>query len=163
MAASSVLGPIEPLRATKKLAGQTEGAAAMTSRDRMAVMIRGIDCETCFAEMKSSPFATGFDRVGSYALVPPEWLTAECSHGRRGVSLEPVERDNDGVTGDGGPIQEDQAGPSTASIEDQKSFQQSRWRELFPDGLDATKGIGYPAREVGRYGSHPQHDGSDDE
>jgi hypothetical protein len=35
-----------------------------------------------------------------------------------------------------------------------------------PDGwmnLDATKNIGYPAREQGRYGSHPSHDGFDDE
>ncbi len=35
-----------------------------------------------------------------------------------------------------------------------------------PDGwnnLDATKGMGYPARESGRYGSHPSHDGFDDE
>jgi hypothetical protein len=35
-----------------------------------------------------------------------------------------------------------------------------------PDGrlnLDATKNWGYPARERGRYGSHPTHDNFDDE
>jgi hypothetical protein len=31
------------------------------------------------------------------------------------------------------------------------------------NNLDATKGIGYPVRESGRYGSHPSHDGFDDE
>jgi hypothetical protein len=31
------------------------------------------------------------------------------------------------------------------------------------DTLDATKNIGYPARESGRYGSYPAHDGFDDE
>jgi hypothetical protein len=29
--------------------------------------------------------------------------------------------------------------------------------------LDATRNMGYPAREGGRYGSHPSHDGFDDE
>jgi hypothetical protein len=33
------------------------------------------------------------------------------------------------------------------------------WR----NNLDATKNYGYPARESGRYGSHPSHDGFDDE
>jgi hypothetical protein len=31
------------------------------------------------------------------------------------------------------------------------------------DNLDATKNCGYPAREAGRYGSYPSHDGFDDE
>jgi hypothetical protein len=31
------------------------------------------------------------------------------------------------------------------------------------DNLDATKDCGYPAREEGRYGSYPSHDGFDDE
>jgi hypothetical protein len=31
------------------------------------------------------------------------------------------------------------------------------------DNLDATKNRGYPAREEGRYGSYPSHDGFDDE
>jgi len=29
--------------------------------------------------------------------------------------------------------------------------------------IDATKNYGYPAREAGRYGSHPSHDGFDGE
>ncbi len=31
------------------------------------------------------------------------------------------------------------------------------------NNLDATKNIGYPVRDEGRYGSHPSHDGFDDE
>jgi hypothetical protein len=31
------------------------------------------------------------------------------------------------------------------------------------DRRDRTKGYGYPARESGRFGSHPMHDGFDDE
>jgi len=35
--------------------------------------------------------------------------------------------------------------------------------ERWWDNLDATKNRGYPAREEGRYGSYPSHDGFDDE
>ncbi|HQU93806.1 MAG TPA: hypothetical protein PLK77_16035 [Pyrinomonadaceae bacterium] len=34
---------------------------------------------------------------------------------------------------------------------------------LWPRNLDASKNIGYPCREDGRYGSYPSHDGFDDE
>ncbi len=44
--------------------------------------------------------------------------------------------------------------------EDQEEFNDApEWW----NNLDATKGIGYPAREEGRYGSYPSHDGFDDE
>jgi hypothetical protein len=36
-------------------------------------------------------------------------------------------------------------------------------RPSWGDDLDATKNCGYPAREEGRYGSYPSHDGFDDE
>lgn len=36
-------------------------------------------------------------------------------------------------------------------------------RPAWWDNLDATKNRGYPAREDGRYGSYPSHDGFDDE
>jgi hypothetical protein len=36
-------------------------------------------------------------------------------------------------------------------------------RPSWSDNLDATKNCGYPAREEGRYGSYPSHDGFDDE
>lgn len=36
-------------------------------------------------------------------------------------------------------------------------------RPAWWDNLDATKNRGYPAREEGRYGSYPSHDGFDDE
>jgi len=36
-------------------------------------------------------------------------------------------------------------------------------RPAWWDNLDATKNCGYPAREEGRYGSYPSHDGFDDE
>lgn len=41
----------------------------------------------------------------------------------------------------------------------EQEIEDPEWRH----NLDATKGIGYPAREEGHYGSHPAHDGFDDE
>ena len=42
---------------------------------------------------------------------------------------------------------------------DEEEIEEPAWRS----NLDATKGIGYPAREDGRYGSYPSHHGFDDE
>lgn len=41
----------------------------------------------------------------------------------------------------------------------EQEIEDPEWRH----NLDATKDIGYPAREEGRYGSHPAHDDFDDE
>ncbi len=41
----------------------------------------------------------------------------------------------------------------------ESDIERPSWR----DSLDATKNRGYPAREDGRYGSYPSHDGFDDE
>ena len=49
------------------------------------------------------------------------------------------------------------ASPDSARHEDKVKVE--RWW----DNLDATKNRGYPAREEGRYGSYPSHDGFDDE
>lgn len=132
----------------------------MAVKGRQSVRVLGHDCEECFSALKADCASIGFPRVGDFAVVPVSWLEATCSHGRDGVRLEPVEPDNGGeyVPTPGGRSE-----GQWPAIENQKAFQQSRWRELFPDGIDATKGIGYPARETGRYGSHPQHDGSEDD
>jgi hypothetical protein len=51
--------------------------------------------------------------------------------------------------------------PSTESLR----YKEGAEIELpaWSNNLDATKNIGYPARESGRYGSHPSHDAFDDE
>jgi len=132
-----------------------------------SVRVLGYDCDDCLAQLKADCAANGHARVGQFAVVPVVWLRHECPHGRSGVLLEPVEPDHDGGVGlsdeddDGGQEVVSEA-DMKSGIEDQPDFKKGRWRELFPDTIDATKGIGYPAREVGRYGSHPQHDGSDD-
>lgn len=143
------------------------GKDNMEDAKLQSVSVRGHDCDKCLAALKADCAAVGHPKVGAFAVVPSSWLEAECPHGRSGVFLEPVESEADGIvclSDDEDPrvrmIMEKSG--SGGGLEDQPEFQKSRWRELFPDTLDATKGIGYPAREVGRYGSHPQHDGSDE-
>lgn len=135
-----------------------------------SVRVLGHDCDDCFAALAADCIAIGHPKIGTYAVVRARWLHSECPHGRTGVWLEAVEPDDE----DNGTVwlsdvenprvrEIMRKGHSTAGLEDQPDFKKSRWRELFPDTIDATKGIGYPAREVGRYGSHPQHDGSEDD
>jgi hypothetical protein len=57
-----------------------------------------------------------------------------------------------------------------AAIDFDPSPEPTRWKDgeeieapAWWNNSDATKGIGYPAREEGKYGSHPSHDGFDDE
>lgn len=136
--------------------------------DTIRVRVLGRDCPECFKALLLECDALGSPLAGTAGIVPAAWLDHSCSHGREGVFLERVDQE-DAATDDSDDNQGDleiqvdvELGRSAATLDDQKWFQQERWRELYPDAIDATKGIGYPAREVGRYGSHPQHDGSDD-
>lgn len=74
------------------------------------------------------------------------WLTAACPHGRPGLRFERAMAD------DGAPSREPERVRS-GEVESEAS----------DSGIDATKGIGYPVREHGPYGSHPAHDDFDDE
>jgi hypothetical protein len=53
----------------------------------------------------------------------------------------------------------DNASPESLRYKGKVEAETPSWR----NNLDATKDYGYPARETGRYGSHPSHDGFDDE
>jgi hypothetical protein len=132
----------------------------MSYEGRQSVRVIGHDCEECFAALAADCAEIGFPQIGKFAVVPVSWLQAVCPHGRRGVQLESIQPDDNAGSSEAA---QDEPGRSTATLEDQKPFKQSRWRELFPDTKDASKGIGYPAREHGWYGSYPQNDGSEDE
>lgn len=53
----------------------------------------------------------------------------------------------------------DNASPESLRYKGKVEVERPAWW----NNLDATKDYGYPAREVGGYGSHPSHDGFDDE
>jgi hypothetical protein len=87
--------------------------------------------------------------------VPAHWAGYRCPHLEHGFELDfqSVETNPVGSTGEF----------STESMrcksEDETEIEPPEWW----NNLDATKNIGYPVREQGRYGSHPSHDGFDDE
>jgi len=53
----------------------------------------------------------------------------------------------------------EKASPESMRFKGEIEAESPSWR----NNLDATKNYGYPAREAGRYGSHPSHDGFGDE
>jgi hypothetical protein len=75
--------------------------------------------------------------------VPEEWLLHRCSHRPDGLRLQLVVEHHD---------------------EKEMAAERSVWGvSVWRDSIDATKNIGFPARESGKYGSHPSHDAFNDE
>lgn len=101
-------------------------------------------CAECRNELlKESQALGGLPLAGEIVIVPEHWLRVSCPHGRRGLKLKALHWNG-------------QAGRISDAAVEAKDF------ECY-DRLDATKNIGYPVREHGRYGSHPIHDGFGDE
>jgi hypothetical protein len=96
------------------------------------------DCSECLktllAESKS---LGGLPLAGEIVIIPKNWLSRICPHGCAGLKFEPQVFDS-----------------STVGIENPDVDRPKR----FDSRMDATKNIGYPAREHGPYGSHPMHD-----
>lgn len=86
-----------------------------------------------------------FQRLSSSKNAPPSKL------GTRGASPKDSGRKPKHSTGD--------ASSESARNTGKVGVERPEWW----DNLDATKNCGYPAREEGRYGSYPSHDGFDDE
>jgi hypothetical protein len=124
------------------------------------IYVRVVDwtCDFCRDELLKECRRAGLELPTSqFATIPEAWATRTCPHGKSFrldvIGPSPI---HDLVHVDG-------------DVEDARSEDLSRegrgrpwWRETYPETIDASKGIGYPAREGGRYGSYPQHDGSDD-
>jgi hypothetical protein len=105
----------------------------------------GWDCDECRDALLLECREFGLpEPIKEIILVPERWISHRCPHGKIGITLnvvEPMERDD----------KDDDREAVRADVEEVEA----------PDGwlnLDATRGIGYPAREQGRYGSHPSHD-----
>ena len=74
---------------------------------------------------------------------PEEWLLRRCLHRPDGLRLQLAAEDPD---------------------QKEMEAEQSVWgASVWRDTIDAAKNIGYPVRESGKYGSHPSHDGFNDE
>ena len=78
---------------------------------------------------------------------PERWVRHRCPHMDDGLVLD------SGTPIDAIDIESNRIKDGEAEIEAPEWW----------NNLDASKGIGYPAREDGRYGSYPSHDGFGDE
>jgi hypothetical protein len=112
------------------------------------------NCKECRNELLWDCQESGLPApISEIFLVPERWVSHECHHSEGEFALK---------------IEDPELGRT--EIEPEKDAESMRWKEEeeieAPDwcnNLDATKDIGYPVRETGRYGSHPSHDGFDDE
>ncbi len=111
--------------------------------------------------------------------VPSDQFTKHraLAHGRVGQSrrteqtpvASPLRRPHAQSVGEGGKMKRKPAAKEGRSREDFQTESRREKGELeverpsWWDNLDSTKNHGYPAREEGRYGSYPSHDGFDDE
>lgn len=105
------------------------------------------DCLKCRnALLREANSLGGLPLGGEVVLIPKHWLNAACPHGRRGLRFDLDSADT---------------GAQPREVERAKSSEVEM--EVFDSRMDATKNIGYPAREHGPYGSHPMYDDFDDE
>ncbi len=89
--------------------------------------------------------------ITEFIWVPKRWASHKCTHIENGLVLKFKNPVTNGV-------QPDPTGPNDPADGTDITQQVERW-----DRHDASKGIGYPCREEGSYGSYPSHDGFDDE
>jgi hypothetical protein len=87
--------------------------------------------------------------TGEFISVPQRWAFHKCTHIENGLVLKFESKLRNGLQLD---VEDDtpEHGTEVVGLES-------------CDSLDASKGIGYPCREEGGYGSYPSHDGFDDE
>lgn len=106
------------------------------------------DCEECRNELlEEARSLGGLPLSGEVVLIPEHWLDAACVHGRLGLRFEL-----------------DEAAGSASQLEASARESDEDLGTQHPDrAMDATRNIGYPVREHGPYGSHPMHDGFNDE
>jgi hypothetical protein len=96
-------------------------------------------CPECFhALLEVSRSLEWVTLAGEVVLIPEYWLNPVCTHGRPGIKFERL------------PDATDEPGSP-------------RPPQVFDIRMDATKDMGYPAREQGTFGSHPMHDDFNDE
>src|ERR1700674_3284750 len=83
--------------------------------------------------------------------IPLRWAFQECPHSPDGLKIE--------LFGDSDESMTELTLSSSLRWKETDELEPPPWRNNF----DFTKNWGFPCREAGRYGSHPSHDGFDDE
>jgi hypothetical protein len=105
-----------------------------------------VGCQECLYDLVEESKSAGYNLEGSVVLIPERWLAKVCPHGNSGLRFERV------------AVEADEEGDEEVELEPP---------EQFDTRMDATKNLGYPAREfpctTQRYGSTPMYDPFDDE
>jgi hypothetical protein len=117
----------------------------MTELLRVKVLQVGCpDC--CNSLLQESQSLGGLPLGGAIVEIPRHWFDKTCPHGRSGFKFQLLGPEFETTKGGEEDVN---SGEVEFGIRDSK--------------MDATRDIGYPARERGPYGSHPGHDDFDDE
>ena len=121
----------------------------------ICVEVLSINCSECRDDLLVDCDAWGLplptERV---ILAPPHWRNRRCPHLENGLDLS--------YLGPGPRPRNSEVGDEEASErwkETEEEIEEPTWW----NNLDASKDIGYPCREEGRYGSYPSYDGFGDE
>ena len=104
------------------------------------------NCPECRNALLVEAKTLGLPLQGEVVIIPKHWLNTMCPHGRSGFKFDPVVVDT-----------------AVLSQETERAKSDEVELDATDSRIDATKGIGYPVREHGPYGSHPMHDDFDDE
>jgi hypothetical protein len=103
-------------------------------------------CRECLCDLLEESKSGGYALLGKVVTIPERWLDKVCAHGNSGLKFERV---------------------AVETVEEGDEEVELEPLEAFDTRMDATKNIGYLAREwpctTPRYGSHPMHDPFDDE
>jgi hypothetical protein len=108
-----------------------------------------ISCQECLCNLRDEAKSAGYNLEGlegKVVLIPERWLEMPCPHGNVGLKFERV------------PV-----------VSDEEDYEEVEFEAFgtFDTRMDATKNMGYPAREwpctTQRYGSAPMYDPFNDE
>lgn len=114
------------------------------------------DCAECRDHLLTECREIGLPLpTGEVFLVPDHWAHHRCPHRENGFELDFRTVRTNWFDSNG----QFSAESMRCKDEDDAEIEAPEWW----NNIDATKDIGYPVREQGRYGSHPAHDAFDDE
>lgn len=126
---------------------------------RLRAHVVAVHCEQCRDDLLIDCNDLGLPLpTGEFILIPCWWANKTCYHGKGGLALRvmgPAASHNQTEEPRNNRREERSARYKDVEAE----IEAPDWR----NNLDASKDIGYPAREYGLYGSYPAHDGFDDE
>lgn len=120
----------------------------------LTARVLSADCTECRDQLVADCREHGLPLPTDEVIVVPEgWANHRCPHPDHSFELDFRSGANNSVVSD------DEVSTESMRCRGDFEIEAPEWW----NNLDATKDIGYPVREEGRYGSHPAHDGFDDE